>query len=79
MNFKSFAQVRHKVDGKGLINLLRQDALSVEAPDGHSSVWVDAFRKGVRRLFDKLRSANQKGGLPEVERVIQLPFDASGE
>lgn len=73
-----FAQVRHQVDGKGLINLLKQDALKVEAPDGHSSVWVDAFRDGVRRLFDKLRSANQEGGLPEVERVIQLPFDAAG-
>lgn len=74
-----FAQIRHQVGRKDLINLLKQDALILEAPDGHSSVWVDAFREGVRRLFEKLRRANEEGGLPEVERVVQLPFDASGK
>ena len=74
-----FAQIRQEVDDKGLINLLKQDALKVEVPDGHSTVWVAAFREGVRRLFDKLREANQEGGLPEVERVVRLPFDASGK
>ena len=73
------AQIRQQDGGQGLVSLLKQSTLTLEPPEGHSSVWVDAFREGVRRLFDKLRSANQEGGLPEMERVIQLPFDASGK
>ena len=39
---------------------------------------AEAFRDGVRRLFEKLKRAKEEGGLLEVERVFKLPFDASG-
>ncbi len=74
-----FAKIQNQNGGRGLINLLKLDAPIMEAPDGHSSVWVDGFRGGVRTLFEKLRKANEEGGLPEVERVLQMPFDASGK
>jgi len=74
-----FAKIQNENRGKDLINLLKQDVPIIEAPDGHSSVWVDGFRDGVRSLFEKLRRANEEGGLPEVERILQLPFDGSGK
>ena len=73
-----FAQTRLQDGEQGLISLLKQDVLVLEAPAGHSTAWVEAFREGVRRLFEKLRRAKEEGGLLEVERVFKLPFDASG-
>ncbi len=74
-----FARIQNQNGGRDLINLLKLDAPIIEAPDGHSSVWVDGFRGGVRTLFEKLRKANEEGGLPEIERVLRMPFDASGK
>jgi hypothetical protein len=74
-----FAKVPTENRGKDVINLLKQDVAIIEVPDGHSSVWVEGFRDGVRGLFEKLRRANEEGGLPEVERVLQMPFDAPGK
>ena len=73
-----FAQTRLQDGDNGVIGLLKQDVLVLEAPVGHSTAWVEAFREGVRRLFEKLRRAREEGGLLEVERVFKLPFDASG-
>jgi hypothetical protein len=72
-----FAKIQSENRGRDLINLLKQDIAIIEVPDGHSSVWTDGFRDGVRSLFERLRRANEEGGLPEVEHVLQIPFDAS--
>jgi hypothetical protein len=71
-------KIQNETNGRGLINLLKQDALDIETPDGHSSAWLDGFRDGVRVLFEKLRRANEEGGLPEVDRVLKMPFGAPG-
>lgn len=74
-----FAKIGDENRGKAILNLLKADTPNIEVPDGHSPLWADGFRDGLRQLFDKLRMANEQGGLPEVERVLQLPFDASGK
>lgn len=74
-----FAQIQDQDRGRGILNLLKLGTPIIEVPDGHSPRWADGFRDGVRMLFEKLRMANEQGGLPEVERVLQLPFDATGK
>lgn len=62
---------------RALSNLLKLDAPILEPPEGHSAVWVESFQGGVRTLFERVKKANEEGGLPEAERVLRLPFDAS--
>ena len=64
-------------NGRSLISLLKSDAPILQAPDGHSPVWVEGFQEGVRTLVERVRRANEEGRLPEVERVLRLPLDAS--
>jgi hypothetical protein len=64
-------------NGRALTNLLKLETPILAAPEGHSPVWVEGFHGGVRTLFERVRKADEEGGLPEVERVLLLPFDAS--
>ena len=73
-----FTNIQDPDRGRGILNLLKAGTPVIEVPDGHSPLWAEGFRDGVRMLFEKLRMANEQGGLPEVERALQLPFDASG-
>lgn len=74
-----FAKIQNENGETGLIKLLKLDALDIEVPDDHSSAWLDGFRDGVRTIFEKLRRANEEGGLPEVKRVLQTLFNAPGK
>ncbi|HWN11641.1 MAG TPA: hypothetical protein VNO50_20610 [Pyrinomonadaceae bacterium] len=71
------ARMLEQNGGRALINLLKLNPPILDAPDGHSPVWVKSFYSGVRSLFDRVKSAHHEGGLPEVERVLRLPIDAS--
>ena len=74
---EKLAELPEQNRGKEVINMLKLTNPIIEPPAGHSPDWTDAFRDGVRAFFDKLRQANEQGGPPEVERVLQLPIDAS--
>ena len=66
---EKFAKTQNET---GLLEILKLDALNIEAPEGHSSAWRDGFRDGVSTFFERLQKANKEGGLPEVIRVLQM-------
>jgi hypothetical protein len=51
------AKIQNETDGRGLIDLLKLDALNIEAPKDHSSAWRYGFEDGVRTVFEKLRKS----------------------
>lgn len=69
--------LRDQDNGRALVNLLKLMPPMLDAPDGHSPVWVKSFHGGVSGFFDRVKRANHEGGLPEAERVLRLPIDAS--
>jgi hypothetical protein len=71
------ARMMDQNNGRALVNLLKLTPPMLDAPDGHSPLWVKSFHGGVRGLFERVKNAHHEGGLPEVERVLRLPIDAS--
>lgn len=55
-----------------LIIRLYVDDPDLAPPKGHSDVWKKAFRGAVNSVRERIRSANEEGGLPEVEDTLLL-------
>jgi hypothetical protein len=49
----------------------------VNPPEGRSAAWIEGYRGGISSIRERIRRAYEDGGLPEVEAVLQRPFDAS--
>lgn len=71
---------KKKLDDKGIdifINQLYANDPNLAPPEGHSDVWKAGFRGAINSLRERIRKANEEGGLSEVEAAIKRPFDAS--
>ena len=72
------------------LNLLRDEGVfavlnaaaakgpDLRMPEGHSPEWQEGFRLGVKTISARIRHANNKGGVAEVEPTLRRPFDAAG-
>jgi hypothetical protein len=71
---------KKKLDEKGIDTLLTQlytNDPDLAPPEGHSDAWKAGFRGAINSLRERIRRANEEGGLPEVEATLKGPFDAS--
>lgn len=71
---------KRKLDDKGIdtfVSQLYANDPDLAPPEGHSDVWKAGFRGAINSLREKVRKANEDGGLPEVEAALKRPFDAS--
>lgn len=62
-----------------LMTRLYVDDPDLAPPEGHSDVWKKAFRGAVNSVRERIRSANEDGGLPEVEDTLKKAFDAADD
>jgi len=71
---------KRKLDERGIDALLKQlytDDPDLAVPEGHSDAWKAGFRGAISSFRERIRRANEEGGLPEVNDALQRPFDAS--
>ncbi len=71
---------KKKLDERGFDILMSQlyvNDSNLASPEGRSDAWKAGFRGAVNTLRERLRRANEEGGVTEVEAVLQRPVDAS--
>ncbi len=70
--------VKEKKGTPALIDIIKSDDFDIQIPPGHSEIWRRGFVEGVKIIHNRLRRANEKGGLAAIEDELTRPFDGLG-
>ena len=63
---------------KAVLQKIKNYTLELEPSDEHSDRWKSAFRGAVRNVIDRVKRAYESEGLPEIETILNKPYDAAG-
>ena len=63
---------------KAVLQKIKNYTLELEPPAGHSDRWKSAFHGAIRNVIDRVKRAYDSEELPEIETILNKPYDAAG-
>ncbi len=69
--------VKEREGASSLINAITKIDLEVKPSSGHTAEWEGGFQTGTAAMRERLKSANNSGGLEQIELELRQPYDAS--